>query len=146
MKQLHAKKKIEIIIEQIMAGVPANARIVVVGVCMQRDHIEPMFGINKELNLQFVLGYSGEEFGVILPETDSAAALRIIQGIASRFAAIRYQHDGRNFTCSFSAGIACSQFFPQEGQLINAAEKALYQAKVRGRDRVLIAQDGAIVE
>ena len=103
--------------------------------------------LQERLRLTDLIGrYSGEEFGVILPETDSAAALRIIQGIASRFAAIRYQHDGRNFTCSFSAGIACSQFFPQEGQLINAAEKALYQAKVRGRDRVLIAQDGAIVE
>ena len=74
--------------------------------------------------------YSGEEFGVILPETDSAAALRIIQGIASRFAAIRYQHDGRNFTCSFSAGIACSQFFP--GRAVDQCRgKALYQAKVR---------------
>ena len=40
----------------------AHARIVVVGVCMERDQFEPMFGINKELNLQFVLGYSGEEF------------------------------------------------------------------------------------
>jgi threonine dehydrogenase-like Zn-dependent dehydrogenase len=34
----------------------------VVGVCMERDHFEPMFGINKELNLQFVLGYTPEEF------------------------------------------------------------------------------------
>jgi threonine dehydrogenase-like Zn-dependent dehydrogenase len=50
------------VIDSIMASVPPGARIVVVGVCMERDHIEPMFGINKELNLQFVLGYSGEEF------------------------------------------------------------------------------------
>lgn len=72
--------------------------------------------LQERLRLTDLIGrYSGEEFGVILPETDSAAALRIIQGIASRFAAIRYQHDGRNFTCSFSAGIACSQFFPRRG-------------------------------
>jgi len=38
----------------------------VVGVCMERDHIEPMYGINKELNLQFVLGYSGDEFTTTL--------------------------------------------------------------------------------
>jgi threonine dehydrogenase-like Zn-dependent dehydrogenase len=50
------------VIEAIMTGAPANARVVVVGVCMERDCIEPMFGINKELNLQFVLGYSSEEF------------------------------------------------------------------------------------
>lgn len=50
------------VIDEIMLGAPPNARVVVVGVCMQRDHFEPMFGINKELNLQFVLGYSPEEF------------------------------------------------------------------------------------
>lgn len=50
------------VLEAMMAGAPPHARIVVVGVCMERDHIEPMFGINKELNLQFVLGYTGSEF------------------------------------------------------------------------------------
>jgi threonine dehydrogenase-like Zn-dependent dehydrogenase len=29
---------------------------------MEEDRFEPMFGINKELNLQFVLGYTAEEF------------------------------------------------------------------------------------
>jgi threonine dehydrogenase-like Zn-dependent dehydrogenase len=50
------------VIEQIMQNAPRDSRIVVAGVCMESDHIEPMFGINKELNVQFVLGYSGEEF------------------------------------------------------------------------------------
>jgi threonine dehydrogenase-like Zn-dependent dehydrogenase len=49
-----------------MTSAPPGARIVVVGVCMERDSIEPMFGINKELNLQFVLGYTPEEFAVTL--------------------------------------------------------------------------------
>ena len=34
----------------------------VVGVCMQPDSITPIFGISKELNVQFVLGYDLEEF------------------------------------------------------------------------------------
>ena len=50
------------LIDEIMVGAPASARVVVVGVCMKRDSFEPMLGINKELNLQFVLGYSPEEF------------------------------------------------------------------------------------
>lgn len=54
------------VLDQIMAAAPQGTRIVVVGVCMEKDHIEPMFGINKELNLQFVLGYSGEEFAATL--------------------------------------------------------------------------------
>jgi len=35
---------------------------VVVGVCMEKDQIQPFFGINKELNIQFVLGYDPAEF------------------------------------------------------------------------------------
>jgi len=53
-------------IDSVMAAAPTNARLVVVGVCMERDQIEPMLGINKELNIQFVLGYSGEEFKTML--------------------------------------------------------------------------------
>jgi threonine dehydrogenase-like Zn-dependent dehydrogenase len=53
-------------IDAVMTAAPANTRLVVVGVCMERDHIEPMLGINKELSIQFVLGYSGEEFRTTL--------------------------------------------------------------------------------
>ena len=41
-----------------MEGAPREARIVVVGACMQGDQIGPMTGINKHLRLDFVLGYS----------------------------------------------------------------------------------------
>ncbi len=54
------------VIDQIMAAAPQGTRIVVVGVCMEKDIFEPMFGINKELNLQFVLGYSGAEYASTL--------------------------------------------------------------------------------
>ncbi len=54
------------VIQQMMEGAPRNARIIVVGVCMEQDHLEPMFGINKELNLQFVLGYQPLEFAATL--------------------------------------------------------------------------------
>jgi threonine dehydrogenase-like Zn-dependent dehydrogenase len=54
------------VIDQIMAAAPQGTRIVVVGVCMEKDTIEPMLGINKELNLQFVLGYNREEFASML--------------------------------------------------------------------------------
>ena len=49
-------------IESAMRMAPKNARILVVGVCMQTDHIHPMLGIGRELNIQFVLGYDPTEF------------------------------------------------------------------------------------
>jgi threonine dehydrogenase-like Zn-dependent dehydrogenase len=54
------------VIDQIMAAAPVGARIVVVGVCMGKDAIEPMVGIGKELNVQYVLGYTPEEFAATL--------------------------------------------------------------------------------
>ncbi len=62
------------VIDQLMAAAPRAARMVVVGVCMEADTIHPMVGINKELSLQFVLGYSAEEFAATL---DHIAAGRI---------------------------------------------------------------------
>ncbi len=50
------------ILQQLLEGAPRHARIVVVGVCMEPDRLEPFFAIRKQLNLQFVLGYTAEEF------------------------------------------------------------------------------------
>lgn len=49
-------------IEQAMRMAPKDARILVVGACMQEDRIHPMLGIGRELSIQFVLGYSSAEF------------------------------------------------------------------------------------
>jgi threonine dehydrogenase-like Zn-dependent dehydrogenase len=54
------------VLDQIMAPAPRHTRIVVVGVCMEPDTIYPMLGITKELNLQFVLGYTPDEFAATL--------------------------------------------------------------------------------
>ncbi|HYC00163.1 MAG TPA: zinc-binding dehydrogenase [Candidatus Limnocylindrales bacterium] len=54
------------VLAQILAGAMRQTRVVVVGVCMESDTIEPIFGIQKELSLQFVLGYTPEEFASTL--------------------------------------------------------------------------------
>jgi len=53
-------------IDQAMRIAPKDARILIVGACMQEDRIHPMLGIGRELNLQFVLGYEPGEFGAAL--------------------------------------------------------------------------------
>lgn len=50
-------------------GAMRDTRLVVVGVCMDVDRIEPILAIGKELNVQFVLAYTAEEFA------DTLAAL-----------------------------------------------------------------------
>jgi threonine dehydrogenase-like Zn-dependent dehydrogenase len=61
-------------IEHTMRMAPKNSRILIVGACMQEDHIHPMLGISKELSLQFALGYTPEEFAASL---DAIATERV---------------------------------------------------------------------
>jgi len=50
------------VIDDIIGNAPLFSRVVVVGVCMQPDAITPVMGINKEIDLRFVLGYTPLEF------------------------------------------------------------------------------------
>jgi len=53
-------------LQQAMELVTVRGRVVVVGVCMEPDTITPLLGINKQLTLQFVLGYTAAEFAETL--------------------------------------------------------------------------------
>jgi threonine dehydrogenase-like Zn-dependent dehydrogenase len=53
-------------IDAAMTTAPRNARILVVGVCMENDTIRPMLGIGRELTIQFALGYDPMEFASTL--------------------------------------------------------------------------------
>lgn len=49
-------------LQNIIDGAPQFSRVVVVGVCMQADSLEPSIAINKEIELLFSLGYTPPEF------------------------------------------------------------------------------------
>ena len=49
-------------LEQAMEMVDRGGKVIVVGVCMNEDRIYPMVGINKQLTMQFVLGYTADEY------------------------------------------------------------------------------------
>jgi threonine dehydrogenase-like Zn-dependent dehydrogenase len=50
------------VIESIIQGAPLFSRVVVVGVCVGADQINPAMAINKEIDLRFVLAYTPLEF------------------------------------------------------------------------------------
>ncbi len=54
------------IIDDVLRRAPARSRLVVVGVCMERDTITPFYGIPKELSVQFCFGYDPMEFAECL--------------------------------------------------------------------------------
>jgi threonine dehydrogenase-like Zn-dependent dehydrogenase len=53
-------------LQQAMELVQMRGRVIVVGVCMKEDKIMPLMGINKQLTLQFVLGYTAPEYAEAL--------------------------------------------------------------------------------
>ncbi len=54
------------ILNQIFTSAPKGAQLVVVGVCMTKDEIEPALAIDKELELRFSTGYTPDEFSATL--------------------------------------------------------------------------------
>ena len=54
------------IIEDAMRQAPAQSRLLVVGVCMERDGITPFYGIAKELDIRFAFAYDPMEFAATL--------------------------------------------------------------------------------
>ena len=54
------------VLQSLAMAAPAGSRIVVAGVCMETDAIEPLAMIVKQIELRFVLGYTPEEFGASL--------------------------------------------------------------------------------
>ena len=50
------------IIDDVLRRARTGTRLVVAGVCMQPDAVHPFFAIAKEINVQFVLAYTPEEF------------------------------------------------------------------------------------
>ncbi len=53
-------------LQSLIADIPPSSRVVVVGVCMHGDAIEPFVAVTKEIELRFSFGYSPGEFAATL--------------------------------------------------------------------------------
>jgi len=82
--------------------------------------------------------YGGEEFAIIMPDTQPDKAVKIMNELRNRFEQLSFKVDETSFNCSFSAGIASSEVTDNEKQLIENADAALYKAKEQGRNRVVL--------
>jgi len=84
--------------------------------------------------------YGGEEFSVVLPETTTAGAFTMAQNIREAVEQLPPVREGEA-PMTVSIGIATWTLGPYGDleQLLFAADKALYQAKASGRNRVVCA-------
>lgn len=83
--------------------------------------------------------YGGEEFMAVLPGCGTEKAEALMEEIRLNLKNIPFQAKGENFTVTCSIGMACSCLGVSAEELLQAADKALYQAKEEGRDRICIA-------
>ena len=87
-----------------------------------------------------ILGrYGGEEFIVLLPETDAKGAMRVAQAISEALEQLQHRHDvspTSNFVTASIGGATCLRTTGHDlEELIKNADRALYKAKRAGRNR-----------
>jgi diguanylate cyclase (GGDEF)-like protein len=93
----------------------------------------------------FTARYGGEEFVAILPQTTEDQAWVLAERIRRRIEHKNYQYAGKAFQVTASIGVATLLPGPlnKREDLIQMADKALYQAKSQGRNMVCASQPGA---
>jgi diguanylate cyclase (GGDEF)-like protein len=96
-----------------------------------------------------VARYGGEEFVVVLPEANATSALEKIETMRHAIAGAPVKLPRRDKTAylTISAGVAC---MPEDGddpvELLDVADKRLFEAKQAGRNRIIGPPDVAIPE
>lgn len=83
--------------------------------------------------------YGGEEFAVVLFDASPEQAFIVLEEVRQSFAQlIHLTNDGATFKATLSAGIASYPSYKNLGDLLGAADRALYLAKADGRNRVAL--------
>jgi len=86
--------------------------------------------------------YGGEEFLIVLPETDDAGAVMVAERIRREVRQHQFARaSGRKVTCSLGIAVRdpATTATPTVESLVALADHALYEAKSGGRDRAVVA-------
>lgn len=92
----------------------------------------------KTRQSDFSARFGGEEFVLVLPETDQESALQVATKVHDEIKMCAFGKPDRSFTLTVSIGISSTtvKSYSDWRQMLDAADKALYLAKNRGKDRV----------
>ena len=92
-----------------------------------------------------VARYGGEEFAAILPGTTVSGALTVAERIRADIAALKLPHPGNDNVGCVSISLGVATVVPDRtlemGELVEAADRALYAAKRAGRNRAVHAEE-----
>jgi diguanylate cyclase (GGDEF)-like protein len=82
--------------------------------------------------------YGGEEFAVLFAESTAAAASAVAERVRRALRRQEFESEGKALRVTVSAGVAGAAETRERAQLLFHADKALYQAKEKGRNRVVV--------
>jgi len=99
---------------------------------------ELMRSVLRETDL--IVRYGGEEFLLILPDTDMPGARLVLDRLQEIVAKSPVIHEGRRITVGFSAGVAQFRDDDNGATLVLRADRALQGAKRGGRGQVVLAE------
>lgn len=83
--------------------------------------------------------WGGEEFLILLPETDAPGALNVAEKCRKQLQGCPIDINGITHTQTISLGVACFDGIESVELLVSRADEALYQAKENGRNRAELA-------
>ncbi|MCR8923752.1 GGDEF domain-containing protein [Dasania sp. GY-MA-18] len=87
----------------------------------------------------FIARFGGEEFVVLMPETDQQAAYQVIDHLREAIAQCPFHFKEQPVTITLSFGVTEFSGEDKPDAAFARADKALYQAKHEGRNRVIVA-------
>jgi diguanylate cyclase (GGDEF)-like protein len=102
------------------------------------ERVGAMVRANLRQHVDVAARLGGEEFGVLLPDTDADQARSVALKLCDAMRQERFEHDGQAFQVTLSAGVAPIRRGQGEAAL-KEADALLYRAKAQGRDRVVNA-------
>lgn len=83
--------------------------------------------------------YGGEEFTLILPDTDARGAHFVLARLQQLMSKSPLEYEGRKINTTFSAGIATLRLEENGHALLRRADEALYAAKKSGRNLIKLS-------
>ena len=89
-------------------------------------------------NIDLAARLGGEEFGVLLFDTDARGALAFVERFRGHLRALEVPAPGGVVRVTASAGIAAAEDAADPDALLDAADRAVYRAKEEGRDRMVV--------
>jgi diguanylate cyclase len=99
----------------------------------------------EELRATDIIGrMGGEEFMIMLPNTAQEDAVLVVERLQRALTKKFFLNNNDRILITFSAGVAVYEAGESQESIMDRADKALYEAKHTGKNRVCVAAPGAV--